>query len=792
MSTFLLRPLLAALACCLLWGCWGEENPGGSEVENEVTVGRLYLADGKPAAHARIRIYPVNNLPQPGALQKKADLVYSTFTDAKGRYTIDSIPAGEYNIFGDRDGDRSLRDSVYLSSSPQNLPPDTLDEPGSIAGVVALQPNHDLRTVTLQLLGTNEYTNADGEGRFTFDNLAEGRYRLRVTTTEENYTPLFLGVTVRSGRTDTLADTLRPVFTGIPVVTGLHVAYDTVAGVAVLSWRPAEYKHFSRFHIYRDRAGSLSPSAFPIGSTRDTVYFDSLYRDGEPIAGLGPDSPPRVEYRVRVVNLSDVPGLPFGSVAVDAVDPDRASTSLSLRLASGGMEASLGDTLFLVARYGNPTRNLKELRWYSLPGGTPLRTAPLEGRSGTDTLRFVAPMEAGQVSFRLEATDEAGSTWASHQAISILRDPPQAFAGSDTSVWYKGSRVELRGAGQDRFGKVVKREWDIGAQGIFRIAPTGDTAFTLDSIPRQGVTCVLRVTDDDGQTATDTLVIRPIVSRIISSMPSPGYDMSALAHEGRILLFGGVLGDTITREVTEYDPAAGTWTSKAPMPTPRRGTGAAVYEGKIHVIAGREPDIPGVTRWAWTWGIYDPASNTWLQIAPQARLGYSAIMESAGTLYAVGNAEVMAFSQTQQEWRMHSQVRWSTDWTGFAVVQGTILTFNYERRAFGEASKVWVGIFEPGQYLPRAKGNFGVPGWGEEQTPLRNVAVIGTKVYLLHKGILVSYESVHDVDRKEPAPLLDRSDVTMVALNGKLYFIGGVDPKTGKLDPRVEEYIPLD
>jgi hypothetical protein len=790
-----MRYLLAALASCLLWSCWGGEDPAGSEVENEMTLGRLYLADGKPAAHARIRLYPVDYLPDPGALRKRAEAAspaYSTFTDDRGRYFIDSLPAGEYNILGDRDGERSLRDSVYLSRSPQTLPPDTLDETGSIAGVVALQPNHDLRTVTLQLLGTNEYANADRQGRFTFGNLAEGRYRLRVTTTEEGYTPLFAGLVVGSGSRDTLADTLRPDFTGIPVVMGVRAVFDTVSGVARLSWHAVDYPRISRYQVFRDLAGSQVLTSVSIGSTRDTVFADTLFRNGSPGLGWPDDTAFRVEYRVRVVNLSDVPGPTFGAVEVAVAPPRSVTTALSLRLSDGTQEASLGDSLVLIGGFDNPTRGQRELRWYALPERTLLRTAVVEGRSGTDTLRILAPREPGRMELALEATDEAGTIWQRLQGISIVADAPEAFAGPDTSVWYKGSRVVLRGGGRDGYGRIVKREWDIGSRGTFRIAPEGDTAFTVDSVPRQGVPCVLRVTDDDGQTATDTLVIRPIVSRIVSSMPSPGYDMSAVAHDGKILLFGGVLGDTITREVVEFDPAAGTWIRKAPMPTPRRGTSAAVSDGKVYVIAGREPDIPGVTRQAWTWGIYDPLSDSWSQI-PGMFGAYPAIMTSGGNVYALVGGGILSYSQEQSEWKQIGFSNCCNDWTGIAEVQGSVLVFNYDNiGGFDSPAKVYVHVLNPSSSTSRQKGIFGVPSWGNREIDLHKVAVIGTKVYLLNKGSLVSYESVHNVDRLEPELLLDRSDVTMVALNGKLYFIGGSDPKTGALDPRVEEYIPLD
>ena len=183
-----------------------------------------------------MKIYAVGYLPGDAAAAKvSAAAFFSTRTDAEGRYTVDSLPAGEYNILGQKDDLQSYQDSVYLSATPKDLDPDTLLTAGMLAGRVALQPNHNSETVTIQALGTNSYANADAEGRFELGPLAEGRYRLRVVTTEAQYTPLFAAVAVRAGRMDSLPDTLRPIFTGIPVVRGLSAVYDTLHGVVALT-----------------------------------------------------------------------------------------------------------------------------------------------------------------------------------------------------------------------------------------------------------------------------------------------------------------------------------------------------------------------------------------------------------------------------------------------------------------------------------------------------------------------------------------------------------------------------
>jgi hypothetical protein len=167
--------LLACLAGCLFDS---KQSNRGSVVENEVLAGTLYTDAGQPAAGASVKVYAVNHVPFSGLLKAAAEtsLVYSTVTDAKGRYVLDSLPPGEYNILGERDNAFSYLDSIPVGDKTDSLPPDTLRSPGSFTARVLLQPNHDPRTVYVQVLGTNHFTKADTAGWFTLKDLAQGRY----------------------------------------------------------------------------------------------------------------------------------------------------------------------------------------------------------------------------------------------------------------------------------------------------------------------------------------------------------------------------------------------------------------------------------------------------------------------------------------------------------------------------------------------------------------------------------------------------------------------------------------
>ena len=114
----------------------------------------------------------------------------------------------------------------------------------------------------------------------------------------------------------------------------------------------------------------------------------------------------------------------------------------------------------------------------------------------------------------------------------------------------------------------------------------------------------------------------------LASMPIPMMDVYAtVAFGGKVYVFGGYDGTSVSGAVQIYDPSAGTWSSGAPMPTPRSNAIAGVVCGqRIFVIGGYN----GTTNLAVN-EVYDPATNTW-DTAPAK--------PTAGSEFAVGDVSV--------------------------------------------------------------------------------------------------------------------------------------------------------
>ena len=94
-------------------------------------------------------------------------------------------------------------------------------------------------------------------------------------------------------------------------------------------------------------------------------------------------------------------------------------------------------------------------------------------------------------------------------------------------------------------------------------------------------------------------------------LPQPNNHGMAAGVNGKVYLIGGqTLADdppgtnSYVNTVYELNPATGTWTPKAPMPTSRSSGVAIVHDGKIYVAGGRPPHEQD-------FAVYDPATNTW-------------------------------------------------------------------------------------------------------------------------------------------------------------------------------------
>ncbi len=107
-----------------------------------------------------------------------------------------------------------------------------------------------------------------------------------------------------------------------------------------------------------------------------------------------------------------------------------------------------------------------------------------------------------------EAVEEANNVrnWSNETVEPVEPGTPVAIAGGAVTV-KSGETVQFNGAGTDDDGVIVLYEWDFNNDGVFEWSSRENGRITNIYNKEGTYTAVLRVTDDDGRTATDSRVI---------------------------------------------------------------------------------------------------------------------------------------------------------------------------------------------------------------------------------------------------------------------------------------------
>jgi len=131
-----------------------------------------------------------------------------------------------------------------------------------------------------------------------------------------------------------------------------------------------------------------------------------------------------------------------------------------------------------------------------------------ETSTGTTPTTTKTYATAATPTIRLRVTDNNGATATATRVITVQNRLPTASFTATPSTVVSGSTVTFNGSGStDPDGTIAKYEWDFDGNGSYETS-TGTTAIATKTMPTAGTINVgLRVTDNNGGTATTTRAV---------------------------------------------------------------------------------------------------------------------------------------------------------------------------------------------------------------------------------------------------------------------------------------------
>jgi hypothetical protein len=486
--------LLLVTAAALLLACNRLSGPAAS-----AKSAIIYLQDGQRATHAVVKIF------EAGSVDGKPIAVY--ITDDKGGFSIENLPTGVYNLWAEKDSASLFQDSVIVATAQTTLRSDTLECASSLTGRVGLKLEHDPRTVTVRLVGTDRaFDIADLHGAFTLTGLASGVYSLLLTSTIPEYVPTVKTLSVAGCSHDTLGGTLRLAVSGIPLVEDIRIVQDTATGEIKISWKKTHHRDFMDYLIFREYCDARDFLHEPLYVTDDTFFIDSIY------VSLPPDTADTagrcLRYWIAVRNNESQIGPAYAYAGVRFAPKAYVMAIPYHRVWNEALpqydSASINDMLVISLNARSRTRPLRSVTWYDPEKKDTLSVMDNRDKTAqgiSDTIRYMF----GAIGMRhvvAMVTDNAGSTWNDTIPVHIVADIPVASAGRDTGVFI-GEKAYLHGRAIQQFGQITTWKWKID-DGDWNGTSGPDKIITAPNIERT-VRCSLIVIDEDGNSDVDAM-----------------------------------------------------------------------------------------------------------------------------------------------------------------------------------------------------------------------------------------------------------------------------------------------
>jgi alpha-tubulin suppressor-like RCC1 family protein len=352
------------------------------------------------------------------------------------------------------------------------------------------------------------------------------------------YIPTIKELTIAPHSTDTIRDTLRLSYAGIPVVSGLRLLQNIFTGAVQVSWNKATFDELKDYVVYQDPCDAIDLLPEPTHSCLDTVLIDSTFTSL--YATLSDTFPRCLKYRVAVRTIAQTTGLTNGYATMQFMPKVFVWTFISHDVRYKGRltdSVSIDDTVVYTIAAQNRTRPLRKLVYLEpIKGHFPIVLKDTTKKELRESRGF-AFHDTGNHKIYAIVTDSAGNEWWDEVTVRTIIDSLTAQAGNDTGVFI-GEKVHLHGGAVDLFGSIPFWRWKIG-DNEWRRTSAPDTVFPAP-LTEQTTECDLWITDEDGANRFDTM--RFVTSLKAISIAAGGSHSLILKTDGGLWACGNNLG----------------------------------------------------------------------------------------------------------------------------------------------------------------------------------------------------------------------------------------------------------
>lgn len=555
-----------------------------NQVNGQKLTGTIRDSSGKPVPNVQICLFDSEYLCETDSCTFPDGAVECTRSNKSGVYQLKKVSSSALMIFGKKDNLHFYRRLSNVSLKSVTVS-DTLRPPGSLHFTTILENQQNNSSISVKLLGTPYCTRSQKDGAIRFDNIPAGSYLAMIKTTQKGYSSLQCSLHIKAGFSDIFKDTLKLTYTPAAAIENLQVKYDSSLSKIHLSW---DHNGTAKtiFTIYRKINGSFFE---PIAKTSTDSFIDSTQ--------LSPKETHQILYFVNCDNTC----YPSDTIQITVKPKEnksiKESSKKQLHLPSSEEPPELKVKIQSVHTAVNPLQRLP-LRGVTYPEGTSIKRwewsingAPFAESSTSDTVIMV-PLNSKELVIILKGTSDKEYLSFDTSKIEVKASSINVAATGDSTagVFEKISLSAITRADKP----VVSLSWDIGNTGRFTPVSSSSIQIGPFGSPRPVLPCIVKVIDQSGESALDTLNIRvDYLWEKMATVPALPERKShvIISHENVLYIIGGSRSDVWSSE------DGLNWKLKndsAPF-GPRYGHSAVSFNGKLWVAGGKigKDSLPG-------------------------------------------------------------------------------------------------------------------------------------------------------------------------------------------------------